>query len=193
MKSKFCREPYTQVLSMEPLKNRKGKKPQKSNNVEKRPLPFNVYANSDDEFWKLWGKNMGTVFLEHRFLRGVEMNWYFGQVYLVLAMDGCSLRWMIINREGTALEPGKQHYLRRVAVGMVDGPHWKDIDQGPSETDMVNKGQGEMEMQEDLGWIRHLAALTKLLSKKKKTYEVEGLQFVDVSINGKESVALVDT
>ncbi|CAI9298367.1 unnamed protein product [Lactuca saligna] len=36
-------------------------------------------------------------------------------------------RWTIINREGTTLEPGKQHYLRRIAAGMVDGPHWKDI------------------------------------------------------------------
>ncbi|CAI9269439.1 unnamed protein product [Lactuca saligna] len=86
MKSKFCREPYTQ--------NRKGKKAQKSNNVEKRPLRLDDYADIDDEFWKLWGKNM----------------------------------WTIINHEGTTLEPGKQHYLRRVAVGMVDGPHWKDID-----------------------------------------------------------------
>ncbi|CAI9301890.1 unnamed protein product [Lactuca saligna] len=137
MKSKFCREPYTQVSSTEPFKNRKWKKPQKSNNVEKRPLLLDGYLDSDVEFWKLWGKNMGAVFLEHRLLRGIEMNWEIWSSLLGIGsrwllseeIKSSAGKWTIINPEGTTLESEKQCYLRRVAAGMVDGPHWKDIDQ----------------------------------------------------------------
>ncbi|CAI9264202.1 unnamed protein product [Lactuca saligna] len=137
MKSKFCKEPYTQVPpTTEPLKNRKGKKTQKENNVAKRQLLLNNYADCDDEFWKLWGKKMGAVFVEHRLLRGIDMNWEFWSTLLGIGsrwllsqeISPSNCRWTIINPEGTTLEPGKQHYLRRIAAGMVDGPHWKDID-----------------------------------------------------------------
>ncbi|CAI9270050.1 unnamed protein product [Lactuca saligna] len=67
-------EPYTQVPSTESLKNRKRKNPQKENNVAKRPLLLDNYADCGDEFWKLWGKKMGAVFVEHRLLRGTDMN-----------------------------------------------------------------------------------------------------------------------
>ncbi|CAI9296056.1 unnamed protein product [Lactuca saligna] len=123
------------VPSTEPLKNRNGKKPQKSNNVAKRPLLFDSYVDCDDEFWKLWGKNMGAIFVEHRLLRGIEMNCEFcssllgfGSRWLLYEeINSSTGRWALINPKGTTVELGKQHYLRRVAIGMVDGPHWKDI------------------------------------------------------------------
>ncbi|CAI9267522.1 unnamed protein product [Lactuca saligna] len=133
MKSKFCRDPYTQVPSMtEPLKNRKGKKHRRKIMLQKD----NYYADCDDEFWKLWGKKMGVVFVEHRLLRGIDMNWEFWSTLLGIGsgwflseeISSSNCRWTIINPEGTTLEPGKQHYLRRISAGMVDGPHWKDID-----------------------------------------------------------------
>ncbi|CAI9296912.1 unnamed protein product [Lactuca saligna] len=127
--------------STEPLKNRKGKKPVKENNVAKRPLLLDNYADCDDEFWKLWGKKMRAVFVEHRLLRGIDMNWEFwssllgiGSLWLLSEssllkeISPSNGRWTVINPEGTTLEDRKQHYLRCIVVGMVNGPQWKDID-----------------------------------------------------------------
>lgn len=84
----------------------------------------------------------------------------------------------------------------RKSCFICDGPHWtrecpnqKAMNALVAET--VNKNEGEASIQEELGAMRHLVALTKLLSKEE--HEEKGLQFVELSINGKESVALVDT
>ncbi|CAI9286148.1 unnamed protein product [Lactuca saligna] len=119
------------------IEEQKREKPQKENNVAKRPLLLDNYADCDDEFWKLRGKKMGAVFVEHRLLRDIDMNCQFWSSLLGIGfgwllfeeISPSNGRWTIINPECTTLEPRKQHYLRRITVGMVDGPHWKDIDQ----------------------------------------------------------------
>ncbi|CAI9296569.1 unnamed protein product [Lactuca saligna] len=89
MKSKFCSS------DDETIKEQKREKTQKENNVAKRQLLLNNYADCDDEFWKLWGKKMGAVFVEHRLLRGIDMNWEFWSTLL-----GIGARWLLPKLNG---------------------------------------------------------------------------------------------
>ncbi|CAI9263385.1 unnamed protein product [Lactuca saligna] len=49
------------VLSTEPVKNRKGRKPKKDDTLENLQLLLDRYMPNDEEFWKLWGKNQTVL------------------------------------------------------------------------------------------------------------------------------------